>query len=618
MSKKTLIVTGLVAAFFCLWTMSIQALDTRERNANPNQELDTFVFHKSSTPALWEIALPSNSYYVTLTVGDPSYFQGPHIIKFSGDNGSSWNTVVDSEYTVANEFVGVINEPVTVTDQGGGQGSLQLEVGGNPDHSTMVNFIIISDSIETPPTFPIEVNFLPNGSTNYPGYQEDHGEIYSEANGSGWDIALDSRDRGEVSGDRRLDTFVFNRDLATWELDVPIGTYYVTLSVGDPSYQQGPMNAAIEGVTVIDNKETLPNTFANITNHIVNVFDGKLSIGIGLDGASRSTMLNYITVTDTRPDPVYPERINFQPGAAELVLNFRPDAGAIYKDIYGYGWSAPLNCRERNMNDNQLYDTIIYEPGTSATTWDFTLASATPATYYVYLGVGDAQYECFSNRVILEGTTAVDGVYTAANEFYEISNYAVPVSDGVLTMQIGGGSNDTHINYIIIDDTQWPGWSDPIKINYQPGGSTVPSGYEKDGGDEFDIVRRYGWSATTSVRERSGPYDQKYLTIVNTPASTIETWKIEDISNGTYYVTLAFGDAEYQTGPFHVVLEPGEANEVTVLNESTGTTHPPGNFIDITDQQVTVSDGKLELQMGHADGNNHICFIEISTTPQYP
>lgn len=148
------------------------------------------------------------------------------------------------------------------------------------------------------PAIIAQVNFQPTLSPVPVGHQKDDGSVYSAARGYGWDQNLTgfTRDR-EANTDQRLDTFVYvgAGTTATWNHNLPNGSYLISLAAGDASYAQGPHRVEVEGVVVINNVATAVNHYVTITDILVNVIDGQLSVNIGGAGAG-NTMLNHLEV----------------------------------------------------------------------------------------------------------------------------------------------------------------------------------------------------------------------------------------------------------------------------------------------------------------------------------
>ena len=587
---------SLVALIACfslqLLPGTCRAIDTRERNRHPNQVLDTFAFTNPSSTDTWEIALPNGDYYVTLSCGDAQIPVGPNRVVIEG------TTVVDDVSTAAYQYYSVSDQFVTIAD-----GKLTVEVGGAAGY-TMLNFITISSDAPSSASFPIEVNFQPGAQPTPAGYSMDSGAIYDEGRGYGWDVDIsgNTRDRG-INADQRLDTIIYAApsNEYTWTLDVPNGDYFVEISAGDPAIIAGPHRIALQGTTIINLETTTQDQYITLARELVSVIDGQLTMTIGdTDGYSE---VNYIRVMDTPPALVFPDKLNFQPASSPNVLGFGVEGGFYYTSTRGYGFDTALDGRDRNQITDQLLDTLIYPSPLTTATWNYDVPNG---TYYCFTAHGDALYPAGPHRVLIEGTNVTSDQSTAAGEFIEINNHETVVSDGDITIQVGGLDSYTEINYFIVDDAPKAAVTFPLNINYQLSSSTLPGGYEMDAGKVYDILRGWGWSKTIDARERQVQADQKLDTEVYTVPNDSASWKV-DLPNDDYLVSLSVGDALYPCGPNRVVVE-----GTTVVNDVSLSAN---NFYTVTDQAITVSDGELNVTIGGANGFTIINYIEIEQAP---
>ena len=129
----------------------------------------------------------------------------------------------------------------------------------------------------------------------------------------------------------------------------------------------------------------------------------------------------------------------------------------------------------------------------------------------------------------------------------------------------------------------------PIQINFQPGGAVVPNGYVKDDGAVYSSARGYGWSTAVPTRERNNAgVEQRLDTLIHFDTGTTAAWNY-DLANGDYLVTLASGDPNWSQGPHTVAVE-----GTTVID---GVSTSANEFITITEQPVTVTDGQLTVQL---------------------
>jgi Malectin domain len=169
-------------------------------------------------------------------------------------------------------------------------------------------------------------------------------------------------------------------------------------------------------------------------------------------------------------------QVNFQPAAAPVPAGYTADSGAAYADARGYGWvrqdslsqatHVPLdltpNTRDRNVEQNQLLDTLIhmqFPPANTSTTavktpgaWEYALPNG---TYTVTVAVGDPLVgtDPESYTIHVEGVTAVANyVPSGANGSatrHKTATVTVQVTDGKLTIDAIGGTN-TKLDYVNI------------------------------------------------------------------------------------------------------------------------------------------------------------------------
>src|SRR5215217_2011490 len=103
----------------------------------------------------------------------------------------------------------------------------------------------------------------------------------------------------------------------------------------------------------------------------------------------------------------------------------------------------------------------------------------------------------------------------------------------------------------------------PVKVNFQPAGAPVPTGYIADSGAPYSDSTGSGWVTQASLgsathapvdirpntRDRNVNSDQRYDTFIHmqyaatgTGVSTPAAWEYS-LPNGTYTVSVAVGDA---------------------------------------------------------------------------
>ena len=303
------------------------------------------------------------------------------------------------------------------------------------------------------------MNFQPPNAPVPTGFQQDTGATYTATRGYGWSQGVSSRER-QVQADSRLDSFVFVGfgSGATWQYDLPNGSYQVTLASGDPSWAQGPHQVTVEGITVINNQPTQANAFIEVIDQVVSVTDGQLTIQLVSSGSS-NTMLNYVQIipAGTPPPPPPPNPpgpnapsvfMNFQPPNAPVPTGFQQDTGATYTATRGYGWSQGVSSRERQVQADSRLDSFVFVGFGSGATWQYDLPNG---SYQVTLASGDPSWAQGPHQVTVEGITVINNQPTQANAFIEVIDQVVSVTDGQLTIQlVSSGSSNTMLNYVQI------------------------------------------------------------------------------------------------------------------------------------------------------------------------
>ena len=139
--------------------------------------------------------------------------------------------------------------------------------------------------------------------------------------------------------------------------------------------------------------------------------------------------------------------------------------------------------------------------------------------------------------------------------------------------------------------------------NFQPFGSEVPDGYDKDWGQPFDAGLGYGWevSLTSNTRDRGILPDQMLDTFLFSQAA--HTWE-RIVPDGVYVVRVVQGDAAFAQGPQQAVVE-----ELTIVS---GQTTAAGSFL-VTEACVAVADGALTIGIGGLAGNTILNSVRVET-----
>lgn len=146
------------------------------------------------------------------------------------------------------------------------------------------------------------------------------------------------------------------------------------------------------------------------------------------------------------------------------------------------------------------------------------------------------------------------------------------------------------------------------KINFQPAGAPVPSGYASDTGSVFGARangQSYGWDLDISgdTRDRNVHSDQRYDTLVHLQKNGDRRWEIA-LPNGSYTFWLVAGDPQNinQVNTF--------ALEGVALNDTDGQ-----DAFDEFRGTVSVADGRLTLAPATGSMNSKLCFLELTAAP---
>jgi glucose/arabinose dehydrogenase len=237
----------------------------------------------------------------------------------------------------------------------------------------------------------------------------------------------------------------------------------------------------------------------------------------------------------------------------------------------------------------------------------FTLASSPPGLQLMLDGGPVASGTTITGVVGQARTVGVVTPQTVGSTTYTFSSW----SDG------GAASHPINVPATSTTYTATFTASGPFsaRINFQPAGAPVPSGYFADTGAVFGDRGnglQYGWngdiSSTAVDRNNPASPDQRYDTLeqMQRPVNPNAVWEIA-VPNGTYRVRIVAGDPSFIDSFYKI-----RAEGVLVINgKPTSSQH----WFDKT-VLVTVTDGRLTIRNANGAKNNKIDFIEItSSTP---
>lgn len=450
------------------------SLNTRDRNADSNPVLDTFIHLQypealnsnsgaNSTPSAWEYNLANGIYKVTVSVGDPSFTDSRHVINLEGQNAiADFAPTADQKFASNTTFV-------QVTD-----GKLTLDANGG--ENTKLNFV------EIEPAEGIRVNFGTANINPPAGYVQDIGNAYNNARGFGWitessvgqetatplNVVENARGRN-ASTTSILDTLIhlqYPQTLANpnskignaaWEYNLANGQYIVTVNVGDASFTDSNHVINIEGQNVISNFAPSANKLFKSATKLIDVQDGKLTLD-AIGGVN--TKINFVeivpfaaagniaSVTNDLELPANSIKINFGTAVISAPAGFVQDIGQGFDSQRGYGWiteasvnsgfAEPIdivaNGRTRNSSlfdgsgsviENTVLDSLIHLQYPAATgvfnnsvvtnaAWEYQLANG---QYEVTVSVGDADFADSNHVINIEGQNVISNFAPQALPF---------------------------------------------------------------------------------------------------------------------------------------------------------------------------------------------------------
>jgi N-acetylneuraminic acid mutarotase len=328
-------------------------------------------------------------------------------------------------------------------------------------------------------------------------------------------------------------------------------------------------------------------------------------------------------------------RVNFQAQSSAVPAGYTADFGQGFDATRGYGWvqqgsSTPLslagNGRDRNAVADQRLDTFMHMQFTGASggvavpgRWEHALPNG---SYSVTVSVGDPSFFDSIHRLSVEGTLAVDNFVPTAAAPHQQATVTVDVTDGRLTLDAAGGSN-TKIDYVDIDSLADPPppASVPARVNFQPQGAPVPSGYVADFGQAYDTTRGYGWIGQTNTnplslvgngRDRNAVADQRLDTFMHMqyPAASggVQApgrWQYA-VPDGSYNVTVSVGEASFLDSVHRITVEGSLA-----INNFVPTASERFRSATVT---VNVTDGFITLDAA-GGSNTKINYVDIDPGP---
>jgi hypothetical protein len=342
-------------------------------------------------------------------------------------------------------------------------------------------------------SFPLKVNFQDESTSAPAGYARDFGQAFGPRTGSGQGAGLsygwvqpgttaplslvgNGRNRGGVQPDVRLATLVHMQLPAnagagvkapgSWEVQVPNGTYTVTVAVGDDGGALDSTHRITVETTVAISGFVPTATEKHATaTRTVSVADGRLTLSAA---GGTNTKVNYVDVVPAAPSAA---KVNFQDEAAVPPGGYVRDFGQAYGARTGpgqgaglsYGWvqpgtTAPVSLVGNGRNRGSVQPDVrlatlmhMQLPENAGTgvkvpgSWEIAVPNG---TYAVTVAVGDAGTALDSNHWLnVEDQNAVAAFRPTSTVKHATVTRTVSVGDGRLTLGAAGGTN-TKVHYV--------------------------------------------------------------------------------------------------------------------------------------------------------------------------
>jgi hypothetical protein len=143
-------------------------------------------------------------------------------------------------------------------------------------------------------------------------------------------------------------------------------------------------------------------------------------------------------------------KVNFQLATAQTPAGYLPDSGLAYGDRgngYSYGWSRDISAdsRERNVNADKRYDTLIHLQKGADAIWEIAIPNG---KYNVLMVCGDPSNTDQTNTMSVENVIVTDPNGAIGN--FDKYNVTVTVADGRLTIKPAPGSSNSKICFVDI------------------------------------------------------------------------------------------------------------------------------------------------------------------------
>ncbi|MCA9074995.1 MAG: FG-GAP repeat protein [Planctomycetaceae bacterium] len=383
-------------------------------------------------------------------------------------------------------------------------------------------------------------------------------DAYDVSSGFGWSGSVfGDIDRG-VGDDLQRD-FVYTKSTAEFLVDLPNGTYDVTVLMGDKALQDN-MQLSLEGA-IVDVVSTAKNTFHQMTYPVILV-DGQLTLGLeALGGLQDNALINSLVITPTG---------DLQPGLVVV----ESDGDTVVDES---GTTDTLMIRLTTMPTSDVV-LMVSSGDTGEASVAPTMLTFTPGNYATPQLV----------TVTGEDDLSLDGD--------QLTSIVISVIDGSSADEYDTVA-DTTLSVTTFDDDV----SVPLKYDFGQPTSPLATGFTRVTQDDaFNATDGFGWtgSVTGNLDRGTGDDQQRDFVYTKSTASFLV-----NLPNDIYDVTILMGDASFTQDNMQLSLEGVVADIVTTT---------AGNYHEQT-YRVTVADGQLTVDLEALGGQYDNALINALT-----
>ncbi|MAE63226.1 MAG: hypothetical protein CMJ18_03045, partial [Phycisphaeraceae bacterium] len=439
------------------------------------------------------------------------------------------------------------------------------------------------------------------GSTDSPvadGHIGASPAAYTAARGHGWTSGTrQPRDRSGPD-DLRRDFVAAYGGPARFAVNLPNGTYEVTVVMGDEDVARDHLTLRLEPGSaneVSDLVGLLEAGQFHEQSYVVDVADGQLNLQLQVWATINALAIEPVPLS-RRVDAAF----DFGPSASPVAPGFTGLAAEAYDPITGHGWtSGILTAADRAGPDDLRRDVVL-------TTDIATFALDLPnGAYEVGVVLGDPDQPSDDMRLRFEPgeaaelTEVVDTL--TPGQFHE-QTYTVVVHDQQLNLELtdlGGATDSVPLGALTITPEIPPPPVVPrgaLGFDFGTGGSPVAEGYIGFGGDPFDAGPGFGWTTgAPGPVHRGTPDDARrdFVTISGAPARFAV-----DLPDGLYMVTIVMGDEDEVRDQMAIRLEPGEQSEISdIVNRLDAGAYHQRTY------PAEVADGRLLVEIEDLGGD---------------